>query len=292
MKAIILAGGNGSRLYPLTQISSKQLQAVYDKPMIYYPLTVLMAAGIREFCLISTPHDLPRFQQLLGDGTPWGIRITYREQPKPEGIAQVFLIAADFIADSNVVLMLGDNLFSGSDDVPRAIREFRQGATIFAYRVPDPERYGVVEFDRDMCAVSLEEKPAKPKSAYAVPGIYIYDAQVVGIARSITPSPRGELEITDVNRDYLLRGALQVCRLSRGFAWLDAGTSSALQEASNYIEAIERRQGLKVGCPEEAALVRGFINLNQFQTLLKRMPACEYRDYLQGVAKEKQEGLI
>jgi glucose-1-phosphate thymidylyltransferase len=292
MKAIILAGGNGSRLYPLTQISSKQLQAVYDKPMIYYPLTVLMAAGIREFCLISTPHDLPRFQQLLGDGAPWGIHITYREQPKPEGIAQAFLIAADFVADSNVVLMLGDNLFSGSDDVPQAIRKFQQGATIFAYRVPDPERYGVVEFDRDMRAVSLEEKPAKPKSAYAVPGIYIYDAQVVDIARSITPSPRGELEITDVNREYLLRGALQVHRLSRGFAWLDAGTSSALQEASTYIEAIERRQGLKIGCPEEVALVRSFIDLNQFQTLLQRMPACEYRDYLQGVAKEKQEGLI
>jgi len=292
MKAIILAGGNGSRLYPLTQISSKQLQAVYDKPMIYYPLTVLMAAGIREFCLISTPHDLPRFQQFLGDGAPWGIRITYREQPKPEGIAQAFLIAEDFVADSNVVLMLGDNLFSGGDDVLRVISEFQQGATIFAYRVPNPELYGVVEFDRDMRAVSLEEKPAKPKSAYAVPGIYIYDAQVIGIARSITPSPRGELEITDVNREYLLRGALQVHRLSRGFVWLDAGTSSALQEASTYIEAIERLQGLKIGCPEEVALVRGFIDLNQFQTLLQHMPACEYRDYLQGVAKEKKEGLI
>jgi glucose-1-phosphate thymidylyltransferase len=202
------------------------------------------------------------------------------------------LIAADFVDDSNVLLMLGDNLFSGSDDVPRAIREFQRGVTIFAYRVPNPERYGVVEFDRNMHVVSLEEKPSKPKSTYAVPGIYIYDSQVVGIARSITPSPRGELEITDVNQEYLLREALQVHRLSRGFAWLDAGTSAALQDASTYIEAIERRQGLKIGCPEEAALVCGFIDLNQFQTLLRRMPACEYRDYLQGVAKEKQEGLI
>jgi glucose-1-phosphate thymidylyltransferase len=292
MKAIILAGGKGSRLYPLTQISNKQLQAVYDKPMIYYPLTVMMAAGIQEFCLISTPHDLPLFQHLLGDGTPWGIHITYLEQPKPGGIGQAFLIAEDFIEDSNVVLMLGDNLFSGSDDVPQAIREFQQGATIFAYRVSDPERYGVVEFDCNMRAVSLEEKPDNPKSAYAVPGVYIYDAQVVGIARSITPSPRGELEITDINREYLLRGKLEVHRLSRGFVWLDAGTSSALQEASTYIEAIERRQGLKIGCPEEVALVRGFINSNQFQILLKRMPVCQYRDYLQSVAKEKQEGLI
>jgi len=286
MKAILLAGGSGSRLYPLNQISSKQLQAVFDKPMIYYPITVLIAAGVREFCLISTPHDLPRFRQLLGDGNRWGISIEYREQPHPEGIAQAFLIAADFVAGDNVVLMLGDNIFSGGDDFPRAMAEFHGGATIFAYHVKDPERYGVVEFDRDGKALSIEEKPAMPKSGYAVPGIYIYDNQVLEIARSIKPSSRGELEITDVNREYLRADQLRVHRLSRGFAWLDAGTSTALQEASAYIEAIERRQGVKIGCPEEAALVRGFLNLNQFEALLEGMPNCEYRDYLVSVAAE------
>lgn len=286
MKAILLAGGSGSRLYPLNQISSKQLQAVFDKPMIYYPITVLIAAGVREFCLISTPHDLPRFRKLLGDGARWGISIEYREQPHPEGIAQAFLIAADFVASDNVVLMLGDNIFSGGDDFPRAMAEFHSGATIFAYHVKDPERYGVVEFDRDGKALSIEEKPAMPKSGYAVPGIYIYDNQVLEIARSIKPSSRGELEITDVNREYLRADQLRVHRLSRGFAWLDAGTSTALQEASAYIEAIERRQGVKIGCPEEAALVRGFLTLNQFEALLECMPNCEYRDYLVSVAAE------
>ncbi len=286
MKAILLAGGNGSRLYPLNQISSKQLQAVFDKPMIYYPITVLIAAGVREFCLISTPHDLPRFRQLLSDGGRWGISIEYREQPHPEGIAQAFLIAADFVVGDNVVLMLGDNIFSGGDDFPRAMAEFHGGATIFAYHVKDPERYGVVEFDRDGKALSIEEKPAKPKSGYAIPGIYIYDNQVLEIARSIKPSSRGELEITDVNREYLRADQLRVHRLSRGFAWLDAGTSTALQEASAYIEAIERRQGVKIGCPEEAALVRGFLTLKQFEALLEGMPNCEYRDYLVSVAAE------
>ncbi|MFN3715817.1 MAG: glucose-1-phosphate thymidylyltransferase RfbA [Thiobacillus sp.] len=286
MKAILLAGGNGSRLYPLTQVSSKQLQAVFDKPMIYYPLTVLMAAGIREFCLIATPHDLPRFRQLLGDGTRWGISIEYREQTRPEGIAQAFLIADDFVGGDNVVLMLGDNIFSGGDDFPRAMAEFRGGATIFAYHVKDPQRYGVVEFDREGRAISIEEKPEHPKTAYAVPGIYIYDTQVVEIARALKPSPRGELEITDVNREYMHRGQLRVHRLSRGFAWMDAGTTTALQEASAYIEAIERRQGVKIGCPEEAALVRNFLTLSQFEALLERMPQCEYRDYLASVAAE------
>lgn len=285
-KAIILAGGNGSRLYPLTQISSKQLQAVFDKPMIYYPLTVLIAAGIRDICLISTPYDLPRFQQLLGDGSRWGVRIEYREQPRPEGIAQAFLIAADFIGDDNVVLMLGDNIFSGSDDFPRAIAQFQGGATIFAYHVRDPQRYGVVEFDRNSKAISLEEKPANPKSGFAVPGIYIYDHQVVDIARGIQPSRRGELEITDVNLEYMHRDLLRVHRLSRGFAWLDAGTSTSLQEASAYIEAVERRQGIKIGCPEEAALTRGFLSLEQFDALLKDMPDCEYRAYLSSVSAE------
>lgn len=286
MKAIILAGGNGSRLYPLTKISSKQLQAVFDKPMIYYPITVLIAAGIREICLISTPQDLPRFQQLLGDGSRWGITLDYREQPLPEGIAQAFLIADDFIGEDSVVLMLGDNIFSGSDDFPRAISQLEGGATIFAYHVSDPERYGVVEFDRNGRALSLEEKPTNPKSGFAVPGIYIYDNQVIEIARALKPSHRGELEITDVNLEYMRRNQLRVHRLSRGFAWLDAGTSTALQEASAYIEAIERRQGIKIGCPEEAALVRGFINIEQFEDLLSDMPHCEYRSYLSTVAAE------
>lgn len=286
MKAIVLAGGNGSRLYPLTQVSSKQLQAVFDKPMIYYPITVLIAAGIREICLISTPHDLPRFQQLLGDGSRWGIALEYREQASPAGIAQAFLIAEDFISSDHVVLMLGDNIFSGSDDLPRAICQFRGGATIFAYHVRDPQRYGVVEFDRDGQALSLEEKPTEPKSGFAVPGIYIYDHKVIEVARALKPSQRGELEITDVNLEYMRRNKLRVHRLSRGFAWLDAGTSTALQEASAYIEAIERRQGIKIGCPEEAALVRGFITMEQFEALLSRMPSCEYRNYLAGLAEE------
>lgn len=288
MKAIILAGGSGSRLYPLTQVSSKQLQAVFDKPMIYYPLTVLMAAGVKEFCLISTPHDLPRFQQLLGDGSRWGISIEYLQQARPEGIAQAFLIGADFVGTDNVVLMLGDNIFSGGDDFPRAMAEFQSGATIFAYHVKDPGRYGVVEFDRSGRALSLEEKPLHPKTGFAVPGIYIYDNQVLQIARSIRPSDRGELEITDINREYMKRDQLLVHRLSRGFAWLDAGTSTALQEASAYVEAIERRQGIKIGCPEEAALVRGFLTLEHFDGLLSSMPDCEYRDYLKSVAAENR----
>lgn len=285
MKAIILAGGAGSRLYPLTQVSSKQLQAVFDKPMIYYPLTVLIASGVKEFCLISTPHDLPRFKGLLGDGAQWGVTIEYREQPRPEGIAQAFLIAADFVGTDDVILMLGDNIFSGGDDFPRAVSSFVDGATIFAYHVKDPERYGVVEF-RDGKAISIEEKPQRPKSSYAVPGVYIYDNSVIEIARSVKPSSRGELEITSVNLEYLRRGKLQVRRLSRGFAWLDAGTSTALHEASSYIEAIERRQGVKIGCPEEAALVRGFIGIEQFETLVAGMPACEYSEYLSTVADE------
>lgn len=286
MKAIILAGGAGSRLYPLTQVASKQLQAVYDKPMIYYPLTVLIAAGIRDICLISTPADLPRYRQLLGDGSQWGINIHYREQPKPEGIAQALLIAADFIKNSPVTLMLGDNIFFGSDAIPRAIAEFKSGATVFAYHVTDPERYGVIGFDAQGRATSIEEKPTQPKSSYAVPGIYLYDAQAANIAAQITPSPRGELEITDVNRHYLAAGTLNVVRLHRGFAWLDAGTSSALQEASAYIATVERRQGLKIGCPEEAALRAGSLPLPQFEALVATLPRCEYREYLEYVAAE------
>ncbi len=288
MKAIILAGGAGSRLYPLTLVASKQLQAVYDKPMVYYPLTVLIASGIREFCIISTPVDLPRYQQLLGDGSQWGLSFDYREQAKPEGIAQAFLIAESFIGKDAVTLMLGDNIFFGGDSFPRAMRDFKSGATIFAYHVKDPERYGVVEFDANNKALSIEEKPKHPRSNYAVPGIYIYDNEVIAIAKSLKPSARGELEITDINRTYLERKNLQVERLPRGFAWLDAGTSTSLQEASAYIAAVENRQGLKIGCPEEAALLRGFLSLAQFEKLLSTMPNCEYRSYLQTVADEKR----
>jgi glucose-1-phosphate thymidylyltransferase len=286
MKAIILAGGAGSRLYPLTLVASKQLQAVYDKPMIYYPLTVLIASGIREFCLISTPADIPRYKALLGDGAQWGIAIDYREQAKPEGIAQAFLIADSFIGRDPVTLMLGDNIFFGGDAFPRAMAEFTSGATIFAYHVKDPERYGVVEFDGSGKALSIEEKPAQPRSSYAVPGVYIYDNDVVELAKNLKPSARGELEITDINRIYLERGTLQVKRLPRGFAWLDAGTSTSLQEASSYIAAVENRQGLKIGCPEEAALLRGFLSPAQFEALIAHMPNCEYRDYLKGVLAE------
>jgi glucose-1-phosphate thymidylyltransferase len=286
MKGIILAGGAGSRLYPLTLVASKQLQPVYDKPMVYYPLTVLIAGGIREFCLISTPRDLPRFQELLGDGTAWGLEIEYREQPRPEGIAQAFLIAESFIGNDSVTLILGDNVFFGSEALPNAFAEFASGATVFAYHVHDPERYGVVEFDAQNKAISLEEKPAHPRSNYAVPGVYLYDNQVVWITKNMKPSARGELEITDVNKAYLAKGELNVVRLKRGFAWLDAGTSSSLHEASAYVQTIERRQGIKIGCPEEAALWRKFIPLTQFDALMERMPNCEYREYLRSVAHE------
>lgn len=286
MKGLVLAGGTGSRLYPLTQVASKQLQPVYDKPMVYYPLTVLIASGIHDICLISTPHDLPRFRQLLGDGSQWGVRIEYREQAQPAGIAQAFLIADSFIGSDDVTLILGDNLFFGGDAFPRAFSEFKGGATVFAYHVNDPERYGVVEFDSEGRAISLEEKPRQPRSSFAVPGVYIYDNQVVGIARSLKPSLRGELEITDVNKVYLQRGELRVIRMSRGSAWLDAGTSNSLHDASAYVHTIEKRQGMKLGCPEEAALYRRFLSLEQFESLASRMPACEYREYLEGVAAE------
>ncbi len=286
MKGIILAGGAGSRLYPLTLVASKQLQPVYDKPMVYYPLTTLIESGVREFCLISTPHDLPRFRQLLGDGSAFGVTIEYREQPKPAGIAQAFLIADTFIGRDPVTLILGDNIFYGGDTFARAFADFTAGATIFGYHVNDPERYGVVEFDSHGQAISIEEKPKQPRSNYAVPGLYLYDNEVVAIARALQPSARGELEITDVNNVYLRRKALRVCRLARGFAWLDAGTSSSLHEASAYVQTIEKRQGIKVGCPEEAAYRRGFLTLAALATTISRMPNCEYRDYLSGVVAE------
>jgi glucose-1-phosphate thymidylyltransferase len=286
MKGIILAGGAGSRLYPLTLVASKQLQPVYDKPMVYYPLTTLIEGGIRELCLISTPHDLPRFKQLLGDGSRFGVSIEYREQPKPEGIAQAFLIAESFVGKDNVALILGDNIFYGSDVFYRQFAEFKSGATIFGYHVHDPERYGVVEFDAKGQAISIEEKPKQPQSDYAIPGLYRYDGEVTVIAKSLKPSARGELEITDVNLAYLRRGQLQVHRLSRGFAWLDAGTSSSLHDASAYVQTIEKRAGIKIGCPEEAAFRSGFLKLAQLEKLAGKMPNCEYRAYLNEVVAE------
>lgn len=286
MKGIILAGGAGSRLYPLTLVASKQLQPVYDKPMVYYPLTTLIEGGVRDICLISTPHDLPRFKQLLGDGSRFGVRFDYREQAKPEGIAQAFLIADSFIDRDPVTLILGDNIFYGGDTFQRAFDEFKSGATIFGYHVLDPERYGVVEFDAQGLAVSIEEKPKQPKSSYAVPGLYIYDNQVVEITRTMKPSARGELEITSVNVEYLRRGQLRVVRLNRGFAWLDAGTSSSLHEASAYVQTIEKRAGIKIGCPEETAFRRGQLSLAALEAVVSSIPNCEYRQYLQDVLSE------
>ena len=286
MKGIILAGGAGSRLFPLTLVAGKQLQPVYDKPMVYYPLATLIENGIREFCLISSPQDLPRFLQLLGDGKKWGISIEYREQAKPAGIAQSFLIAESFVGSDSVTLILGDNIFYGGDGFRRAFAEFESGATIFGYHVNDPERYGVVEFDSNGRAISIEEKPKSPKSNYAVPGLYLYDNSVLAIAKNLQPSSRGELEITDVNLGFLRRGKLHVQQLSRGFAWLDAGTSSSLHEASAYVQTIEKRQGIKIGCPEEAAFRSGFLTMERLESLTANMPNCEYREYLTRMLRE------
>jgi glucose-1-phosphate thymidylyltransferase len=286
MKGIILAGGAGSRLYPLTLVASKQLQPVFDKPMIYYPLTTLIENGVRQLCLISTPQDLPRFRQLLGNGAGWGLSIEYREQPRPAGIAQAFLIAESFIGPDPVALILGDNIFYGAGGFRRAFADFERGASIFGYRVRDPERYGVVELGEDGRALSIEEKPKAPRSDHAVPGLYLYDNQVVETTRNLRPSARGELEITDVNLAYLRRGQLRVYPLSRGFAWLDAGTSSSLHEASAYVQTIEKRQDIKIGCPEEAAFRSGFIGREELQKLADQMPNCEYRDYLHRVLAE------
>jgi glucose-1-phosphate thymidylyltransferase len=258
--------------------------------MVYYPLTTLVESGIREICLISTPHDLPLFRQLLRNAPAFGVSIDYREQEKPAGIAQAFLIAESFIGNDPVALILGDNIFYGGDVFQQAFDKFTDGAVVFAYQVRDPERYGVVEFDALGKAISIEEKPQKPKSDYAVPGLYIYDNRVVEITKGMKPSARGELEITDVNVEYLREGKLRVHRLNRGFAWLDAGTSSSLHEASAYVQTIEKRQGIKIGCPEEAAFRRGFISLREFDGLISGMPNCEYRDYLLQVAKDAKRG--
>ena len=289
MKGIILAGGSGTRLYPVTQTISKQLLPVYDKPMIYYPLSALLLAGIREILVISTPQDTPRFEALLGTGEQWGVRFQYAVQPSPDGLAQAFLIGREFIGNDGCCLVLGDNLFYGHEfaDTLRAAAEHKTGATVFAYPVHDPERYGVVEFDAQRKAISLEEKPTKPKSRYAVTGIYFYDNQVVGVAEQLKPSPRGELEITDVNRWYLERGQLRTEVLGRGMAWLDTGTHDSLLDASNFIQTIEHRQGLKVASPEEIAYRLGYIDAQQLDALAAKLGKSSYAEYLRRVVGEK-----
>lgn len=289
MKGIILAGGSGTRLYPVTHAVSKQLLPVYDKPMVYYPLSTLMLAGIRDVLLISTPQDTPRFEQLLGDGSQWGLSIHYAVQPEPKGIAQSFLIGKEFIGDNGCMLVLGDNIFYGHD-LPRLLRESAtrsEGATIFAYPVNDPERYGVVEFDQEGRAIGLEEKPKQPRSRYAVTGLYCYDKQVVQVASSLSPSARGELEITDVNRWYLKQGGLNVRIMGRGMAWLDTGTHESLLEASTYIETIEKRQGLKVSCPEEIAFRMGYIDADQVRRMAGPLGKNGYGEYLIRMLEER-----
>jgi glucose-1-phosphate thymidylyltransferase len=282
MKGIILAGGSGTRLHPMTLVTSKQLMPVYDKPMIYYPLSTLMLAGIKDILIISTPVDLPNFQRLLGDGSAWGINLTYAEQPSPDGLAQAYIIGADFVGTDPSCLILGDNIFYGhgiTDLFARASAR-QEGATVFAYHVADPERYGVVEFDNGMRALSIEEKPPEPKSNWAVTGLYFYDAAVVDIAANLKPSPRGELEITDVNRVYLERGNLSVELMGRGYAWLDTGTPDSLLDAGEFVATLERRQGFKIACPEEIAYLNGFIDANQLETLGKKLGKSTYGKYL------------
>ncbi|WP_163337129.1 glucose-1-phosphate thymidylyltransferase RfbA [Desulfopila sp. IMCC35008] len=288
MKGIILAGGSGTRLYPLTRVVSKQLIPVYDKPMIYYPLSVLMLAGIREILIISTPHDLPGFQELFKDGSHLGLDISYAEQPEPEGLAQAFLIGKEFIGNDSVCLILGDNIFFGQgfSNIIKSAAKLNDGGLIFGYLVKDPKRYGVVEFDSDNRVIGIEEKPDKPKSKYAVPGLYFYDNDVVEIAKDIKPSARGELEITDINNEYLRRGKLCVEPLGRGFCWLDTGTHESLMQASNYVQAVQDRQGLKIACIEEIAYELGYIDLDQLVDLATDMLKNQYGQYIADIVAE------
>jgi glucose-1-phosphate thymidylyltransferase len=290
LKGIILAGGAGTRLHPLTKPISKQLIPIYDKPMIYYPLSTLMLAGIRDILIISTPKDLPKFKELFGDGNEIGLNFNYEEQPKPEGIAQAFIIAEEFIGSDSVCLILGDNLFYGHSlsKTMQNVAQLNEGAFIFGYWVSDPQRYGIVEFNEKKEVVSIQEKPREPKSNYAVPGLYFYDNDVVEIAKNLSPSARGELEITDVNLHYLKRGKLKVELLGRGYAWLDTGTPDSLLDASNYIATIERRQGLKIGCIEEVAYRMGYIDSKQLEKIVNKLPKNDYRNYLKSILKESK----
>lgn len=290
MKGIILAGGSGTRLHPMTLVTSKQLMPVYDKPMIYYPLSTLMLAGIREVLIISTPRDVPSFQALLGDGSQWGMEIQYAVQPSPDGLAQAYVIGADFVGDSPSALILGDNIFYGHGitDLFTSTMNRPEGATVFAYHVNDPERYGVVEFDDRMRALSIEEKPSVPRSNWAVTGLYFYDSDVVAIARDLKPSPRGELEITDVNRIYLERGNLSVEIMGRGYAWLDTGTPDSLLEAGEFVRVLEMRQGFKIACPEEVAFQKGFINEAALERLANSMGKSSYGYYLRSILTSRR----